>query len=107
MGANAFTMLFQHFASFRLRADAALPQGRIAQHVPDRHPGRFQTPEKLDPDQDGYVIVPLARLVPVGIGKQPDPLIIADRMGRKSRAFGQFTDLHKHLFRHDAQEATG
>ncbi len=40
MGADALAVLFQHFAPLRLRADAALPQGCITQHVPDRHPGR-------------------------------------------------------------------
>lgn len=52
MGADALAMLSQHFASLRFRADAALPQSCITQHVPDRHPGRSQTPEKFDPDQD-------------------------------------------------------
>lgn len=50
MDADALAMLFQHFASLRLRADAALPQSCISQHVPDRHPGRSQTPKEFDPD---------------------------------------------------------
>lgn len=45
-------MLFQHVAPFRLRADAALPQGCIPQHLPDRHSGGAQTPEEFDPDED-------------------------------------------------------
>lgn len=60
MGTNPRPVLFQQLTAFGLRTDAAFPQGRIAQHVPDRHPGRFQTVEKFDPDQDGCVIVPLA-----------------------------------------------
>jgi hypothetical protein len=52
MDADALTMLFQQFLPLRLRADAALPQSCITQHIPDRHPGRSQTPKELDPDQD-------------------------------------------------------
>lgn len=107
MGTNPLTLLLQHFTAFGFRADAAFPQSRIAQHVPDRHPGRLQAAEKFDPDQDGCVIVPLARSVPVGIGKQPDPLIVTDGMNRQSRTLRQFTDLHEYLFRHDAKETTG
>ncbi len=51
MGADALAMLFQHVASLHLRANAALPQSCIPQHVPDRHPSRSQTAEKFDPDQ--------------------------------------------------------
>lgn len=98
MDTDAIAMLFQYFAPLHLRADAALPQSRIAQHVPDRHPDRPQTPEEFDPDQDGCVVVPLARLVPVRIGKQPDPLIVTDGIGRQSRTLRKFTNLHEHLF---------
>lgn len=97
MNSDTLAMLFQHIASLRFRADAALPQGCVAQHVPDRHPGRSQTAKESDPDQDRCVVVPLARLVPVRIGQQPDPLIVTDGMGRQSRTLCQFTDLHEHL----------
>lgn len=106
MGTNPLTLLLQHVTAFGFRAGAAFPQSGIAQHIPDRHPGRLQVAEKFDPGQDGCVIVTLARSVPVGIGKQPDPLIITDGMSRQSRTLRQFTDLHEHLLRHDAEEAT-
>lgn len=54
-----FTMLFQHFLALRFRAGAALPQCRIAQHLPDGHPGRLQSAEKFDPAQDGCIVVAL------------------------------------------------
>lgn len=52
MGADTLAVLFEQRAPLRFRADAALPQGRVAQHFPDRHPGRFETVEKFYPDQD-------------------------------------------------------
>lgn len=52
MGADTLAVLFQQFAALRLCTDAAFPQGCIAQHLPDRHPGRAQTAKKFDPDQD-------------------------------------------------------
>jgi hypothetical protein len=97
LGTHARAMLFQQSAALRFSLDAAFPKFCIAQHFPDRHPRRFQAVEKFDPDQDRCVVVTLARLVPIGIGKQPDPLVIADRMRRQTRAFRQLTDLHEHL----------
>lgn len=105
MGADPRTMLFEKLTAFGFRPHTTFSQGCIAQHVPDRHPGRFQTAEKFDPDQDGRIIVPLARSVPVSIGKQPDPLVIANGMGGQPRTLRQFTDLHERPFRHDAHEA--
>ena len=81
MGADTLAMLFEQRAAFRFRVDAALPQGRVAQHFPDRHPGRLETIQKSGPDQDGFVVVPLTGLVAVGMRKQPDPLVVADGMG--------------------------
>lgn len=82
MGTDTLAVLFEQSASLRLRANAALPQRRVVQHFPYRHPGRFEAFEKLYPDQDRYVVVTLARLVPAGIRKQPDPLIVTDGVGR-------------------------
>ena len=81
MEANPLAMLFQQGAAVGFRAVAALPERGVAQHLPDRHAGRLQAAEEVDPDQDGGVIVPLARAVPVGIGQEPDPLVVADRVG--------------------------
>lgn len=106
MSPNLLAMLLDQAPPFGFGADTAFPQGRIAEHLADRHAGRLQTAEKLDPDENGCVIVPLARPVPIRVGQQPDPLVIADGMGGKSRALGEFTDLHASLFRHDARKAT-
>jgi hypothetical protein len=103
VGTDGGTVALQQLATLSLSADAALPQCCIAQHVPDRHPGRLQTAEKLDPGQDRCVVVPLARLVAVSIGQQPDPLIVTDRMCCQSRAFRQFTNPHEHPSRSTTQ----
>lgn len=97
MSADTLAVLFEQRAALRFRADAALPQGCVAQHFPDRHPSRFKTVEKFYPDQDRCVVVTLARSIPVGMGEQPDPLIVADGVGRQSRTLRQFTNLHECL----------
>src|SRR6266581_2276935 len=96
VGTDGRTVALQKLATLSLGADAALPQCCVAQLVPDRHPGRLQTAEKLDPGQDRCVVIPMARLVAVSIGQQPDPFIVTNRMGCQSRAFRQFTNLHEH-----------
>ena len=98
MGTDILAVPFQKRAALRFGADAAFAQGRVAQHVPDRHPGRFQAIEKLDPGQDRCVVVPLAGPVPVGAREQADPLVIADRIGRKARTLCQLTNLHGRSF---------
>src|SRR5690606_5142118 len=52
MGADTLAVLFKQRTALRFRANAALPQGRVAQHFPNRHPGRFEAVEKFYPDQD-------------------------------------------------------
>ena len=103
VGTDGRTVALQKLATLSLGADAALPQCCVAQHVPDRHPGRLQTTEKLDPGQDRCVVIPMARLVAVSIGQQPDPLIVTNRMCCQSRAFRQFTNLHEHPSRSTTQ----
>ena len=94
MGADVLAVPLQKRAALRFGLGTALAQGRVAQHVPDRHPGRFQALEKVDPGQDRCIVVPLAGPVPVGARKQADPLVIADRMGRKARTPCQLANLH-------------
>src|SRR5690606_750415 len=53
---HLFAVPLQQLAAPRFRARALFPQGRIAHHVPDRHPGRLQPTEKLDPGQDRRVV---------------------------------------------------
>jgi hypothetical protein len=107
VGTDGRTVALQKLATLSLSADAALPQCCVAQHVPDRHPGRLQTAEKLDPGQDRCVVIPMARLVAVSIGQQPDPLIVTNRMCCQSRAFRQFTNLHEHPYRSTTQRKLG
>src|SRR5215475_13233518 len=52
MRTDTLTVLFEQRAALRFRVDGALPQGRVTQHFPNRHPGRFETIEKFYPDQD-------------------------------------------------------
>ena len=80
-GMHPFSMLGQQVATLRFRDDAAFPQGGVAQHLPDRHPRLFQPTEEFDPDKDGRVVVPLTGMVPVRVGEQPDPLVVADGVG--------------------------
>ena len=97
VGTDIRTVALQKLVTLSLGADAALPQCCVAQHVPDRHPGRLQTAEKLDPGQDRCVVIPMARLVAVSIGQQPDPLIVADGVSCQPRTLCKFTNLHAHL----------
>ena len=84
MCTDTLTVLFQQRAAFFFRANAALPQSCIVQHFPNRHSSHLETVQKFYPGQDRCVVITLARLISVGKGKQPDPLIITDRIGRQS-----------------------
>lgn len=97
MRADTRALLFQQRATFRLRLGAAVSQGGVAQHVPDRHSRCLHAVKKLDPDQNGCVVITLARWVALGIGKQPDPLVVADGVGRQSRTLRQLANLHANL----------
>jgi len=52
MRTDALTVLFEQRATLCFRVDAALPQGRVTQHVPNGHPGRLEAIEKFHPGQD-------------------------------------------------------
>jgi hypothetical protein len=80
MGAHASPMLDKELFSFGLRACAFFTQAGVSHHVSDRHAGRFQAADKLDPRQNGGVVFPLAR-ASRGVRQQPDPLIISDGVG--------------------------
>lgn len=95
MRTDTLTVLFEQCAALRFRVDATLPQGCVTQHFPNGHPGRFETIEKFYPGQDRCVVVTLAGLVPVGMGKQPYPLIVTDGVGRQSRTLRQLANLHQ------------
>ncbi|KFE56210.1 hypothetical protein IV01_09605 [Pseudomonas syringae] len=67
--AYRLAMLFEHRAALGFSFHTTLAQSRIAQHVSDWHPGRFEAAQKLNPDQDRGVIVTLVRTVTFSIGK--------------------------------------
>lgn len=69
MRAHLVPMRLQQKASVRASDGAPLTQCRIAQHLADRHAGGFQTVQKVDPDQDRPVVVPLARAVAASAGQ--------------------------------------
>jgi len=66
----------------------------IAQHFLNRHAGRFEPAQELDPYKDGYVVDALTRSVSRRERKQSDPFVVANRMGRQARPFGDVTYLH-------------
>lgn len=49
MGTHLGAVLLEQDATRVLARSAACAQFRIAKHVPDRHPGRFEAPQKFDP----------------------------------------------------------
>jgi hypothetical protein len=49
---DAVPVLFEQLPPFGFRRRAAAPKSRIAQHLTDRHAGRFEATEKFNPDQD-------------------------------------------------------
>lgn len=81
MGAHLFPMRFQKNPPRRAGSSALIAQGRIAQHLADRHAGGLQPVQKPDPHKDRGVVVPLTRGVTVGARQQPDPLVVTERMG--------------------------
>src|SRR4051812_46815419 len=52
MGPDTLTMLPKHLATLAERCFPATGKLCIKQHVADRHSGRLQTAEKLDPGKD-------------------------------------------------------
>lgn len=82
VGLDPITMLFQLCDPLILRCRTTFSQFGVTQHFADRHPGHPQATQKLDPNEDGCVVVALCRSVPVGVRKQPDTLVIADGVGR-------------------------
>ncbi len=106
MGADAIAMRVQKVVAVVLGGRTRRSHRGIAQHVADRHPGRLQTAEKLDPDQGRGVVVAPAAAIAVGIGQQPDPFVIPDRVGRNPGSSCQFSDLHSARFRQDAHRST-
>ncbi len=78
---DAFAMLLEQLAAFSLGRRAAVPKRRVAQHLADRHPGGFQAAEKFNPGKDRCVVVALPRPIANGVGNEPDPLVVADRVG--------------------------
>ena len=97
MGADGIAMPLQQGATLDFGAGAFFPQRCVAQHLADRHSGRLEPAQELDPGQDRGVVVTLAGTIAVGVGQQPDPLIVANRVGRQSATLRQLTDLHAHL----------
>lgn len=81
MGAHLSPMLGKKLTPRTFGSRTLCAEGGVSHHVADRHPGRLETAEELDPWQDGGVVLPLARLPPRRAWKQPDPFIVPDRMG--------------------------
>ncbi len=81
MGAHLVPMRLQKNTPRRAGFGPLIAQGRIAQHLADRHAGGFQALQKPDPDEDRGVVVPLAGGITVDARQQPDPLVVAERMG--------------------------
>jgi len=69
MGSNALAMCYKQLTTLGLRFFATRPEVGVAQHFPDRHPGGFEAPEKLDPYQDSRGVIPLAGGVTCGKGQ--------------------------------------
>src|SRR3569833_2623685 len=87
-------MPIEQRAPFHLRRGPGLPELRVELHVPDRHADRLHTTEKFDPGQDRSVVVALFRSIAPRVGKQPDPLVVADGMSRQSRPSREFAYFH-------------
>jgi hypothetical protein len=69
-------MPFKQNSTFLLGCQATLTQVRVAQHLPDRHAGRLEAAEKVDPYQDGGVVVASMGGIAGRTRKQADPLVI-------------------------------
>ena len=98
MHPDVLTVFFEHALTSGFGHIALLTERGVSKHFADRHSGRFQATEKLDPDQHSYIVVPPPRTVPVGIGKQSDPLIIPQGMGRQTTPLCEIANLHGNLF---------
>jgi hypothetical protein len=95
---HLLAMLFEQPPTFRAGHGPSRPQVRVAEHLPDRHPGGLESTEETDPSEDRCVVVPPTGAVPIGVGKQPDPLVITERVSRHSGPLREIADLHGRLF---------
>lgn len=100
MSQDLFAMLFQYVGTLLVRRRAKLAQLGITNHVANWHARGFQAPEKFNPRQDGHVVIALAGVIALDVGQQSDPFVIADGIGRHTRTFCKFTDLHCQVSRH-------
>jgi len=91
---DLISMFRQQLASRFLGRGTLGAKPGITQHFLNRHAGRFKPAQELDPCEDGSVIDPLTRAVARRERKQSDPFIVANRMGRQARLFGDVTYLH-------------
>jgi hypothetical protein len=87
-------VLDQQGAAPRSTRRAFSPQHGITHHVADRHAGGLERSQKGDPCQNGLIIFPVVGTGPGSPRQQPDPLVIADRMGAEAAEPGQIADLH-------------
>jgi len=82
--AHLVTMFRQQFSALRLGSLALRAQLRITQHLLNRHAGRLEATQELDPREDGRVIHTLACAVSRREGKKPDALVVSNRVGCKA-----------------------
>jgi len=58
MHPDVLTVFFEHALTSGFGHIALLTERGVSKHFADRHSGRFQATEKLDPDQHSYIVVP-------------------------------------------------
>ena len=92
--ANLLPMDLQHLLPGWPGSVAVVTKRRVAQHVPDRHSRGLEATEECDPGQDRRVEITLTGAIPVSVWKQPDALVVAQRMGRQAGSFCKVADLH-------------
>jgi hypothetical protein len=78
---HLFPMMLEQASTVRAGCRPLRPQIRVAEHLADRHSGGLEPAEEGDPSQDRRVVVSPSGSVPVCVGKQPDPLVVAERVG--------------------------
>jgi hypothetical protein len=92
--AYRFAVRDEHGAAFRLRGGAIGSQSGISQHSLDRHAGRLQTTEKLNPGKYRLAIHALTRPILCRDRDQTDAFVIPDGVDGQARPLRDIANLH-------------
>jgi len=96
-GAKLGGTLLEQAGDVAAGGDAVVAEGDDLADLAQREAHRLGGAHEPQAPQRGLVVGAIARWGPGRWGQDADLLVVADRLGRDPRLFGQLTDAHRHL----------